>query len=272
MNIDSLIKKTLHQSIQSQIPYSTGLNSAYKLVLADGSKVFIKYQKKADELLLKEAKELQLLEQFIKVPEILYSDEYNLILSFIETDHSSNWVDVGKQLARLHNQEHNYFGFEFDNKIGSTPQNNAVDKQIDNWSEFYWHYRLKPQIELANKSGYLSQVLLQSLNRLASLLALWLPSNIKPVLLHGDLWSGNVLCSKDTAYFIDPACYYGHSEMDLALANMFGGFGTDFFQTYHQVHPRQPDFNQRQYLYQLYHYLNLVLHDLLNRNQTNWYD
>ena len=67
MNIDSLIKKTLHQSIQSQIPYSTGLNSAYKLVLADGSKVFIKYQKKADELLLKEAKELQLLEQFIKV-------------------------------------------------------------------------------------------------------------------------------------------------------------------------------------------------------------
>ena len=135
MNIDSLIKKTLHQSIQSQIPYSTGLNSAYKLVLADGSKVFIKYQKKADELLLKEAKELQLLEQFIKVPEILYSDEYNLILSFIETDHSSNWVDVGKQLARLHNQEHNYFGFEFDNKIGSTPQNNAVDKQIDNWSE-----------------------------------------------------------------------------------------------------------------------------------------
>ena len=89
MNIDSLIKKTLHQSIQSQIPYSTGLNSAYKLVLADGSKVFIKYQKKADELLLKEAKELQLLEQFIKVPEILYSDEYNLILSFIETAHSS---------------------------------------------------------------------------------------------------------------------------------------------------------------------------------------
>ena len=85
MNIDSLIKKTLHQSIQSQIPYSTGLNSAYKLVLADGSKVFIKYQKKADELLLKEAKELATvrtcsLRCLSKVWKILGS-QYNLILS-----------------------------------------------------------------------------------------------------------------------------------------------------------------------------------------------
>ena len=75
--------------------------------------------------------------------------------------------------------------------------------------------------------------------------------------MHGDLWSGNVLGSKDSTYFIDnPACYYGHSESDLALANMFGGFGNDFFQIYFQTHPKQPDFEKRQYLYQLYHYLN----------------
>ena len=256
MNIETHIEKILHQSIQSKTDYSTGLNSVYKIVLSDNSKVFVKYQKQANDLLLKEAKELQLLGKFVQVPRVIHADEYSLILSFIEKATPINWADVGKQLAYLHNQESSYFGFEFDNKIGTTPQYNATSKKIDNWAEFYWHYRLKPQIELAHKNNYLAKELYKALNQIVSNLPIWLPNSIKPVLLHGDLWSGNVLGSKDSTYFIDPACYYGHSESDLALANMFGGFGNDFFQIYFKTHPKQPDFEKRQYLYQLYHYLN----------------
>ena len=149
MNIETHIEKILHQSIQSKTDYSTGLNSVYKIVLSDNSKVFVKYQKQANDLLLKEAKELQLLDKFVQVPRVIHADEYSLILSFIEKATPINWADVGKQLAYLHNQESSYFGFEFDNKIGTTPQYNATSKKIDNWAEFYWHYRLKPQIELA---------------------------------------------------------------------------------------------------------------------------
>ena len=94
----------------------------------------MKYQKQANDLLLKEAKELQLLSKFVQVPHVIHADEYSLILSFIEKATSINWADVGKQLAYLHNQESSYFGFEFDNKIGTTPQYNATSKKIDIWS------------------------------------------------------------------------------------------------------------------------------------------
>ena len=66
MNIETHIEKILHQSIQSKTDYSTGLNSVYKIVLSDNSKVFVKYQKQANDLLLKEAKELQLLASLFK--------------------------------------------------------------------------------------------------------------------------------------------------------------------------------------------------------------
>ena len=50
--------------------------------------------------------------------------------------------------------------------------------------------------------------------------------NVKPSLLHGDLWSGNYLISDSgIPYLIDPSVYYGHSEIDIAISKLFGGFG-----------------------------------------------
>ena len=59
-----------------------------------------------------------------------------------------------------------------------------------------------------------------------------------------------------TAVIFDAASFYGHSEYDLGIAKMFGGFGQAFFTAYHHVIPKAPGFDQRNELYQLFHYLN----------------
>jgi fructosamine-3-kinase len=73
------------------------------------------------------------------------------------------------------------------------------------------------------------------------------------------LWSGNVGCNPETGepIIFDPATYYGHSEAELSIMKMFGGFSDSFFNSYHSILPKHEEkFNERQQLYQLYHYLN----------------
>nr|XP_027777999.1 fructosamine-3-kinase isoform X2 [Marmota flaviventris] len=79
---------------------------------------------------------------------------------------------------------------------------------------------------------------------------------IVPALLHGDLWSGNVAEDDEGPIIYDPASFYGHSEFELAIALMFGGFPRSFFTAYHRKIPQAPGFDRRLLLYQLFNYLN----------------
>ena len=80
---------------------------------------------------------------------------------------------------------------------------------------------------------------------------------IRPSLLHGDLWSGNYSADADgNPSIFDPACYYGHHEADLGITRMFGGFGPDFYDAYHEVIPKADGFAKRAMLYELHHHLN----------------
>lgn len=79
---------------------------------------------------------------------------------------------------------------------------------------------------------------------------------IVPALLHGDLWSGNVAEDEQGPLIYDPASFYGHSEFELAIASMFGGFPRSFFTAYHRKIPKAPGFEKRLLLYQLFNYLN----------------
>src|SRR5690554_7653807 len=72
-------------------------------------------------------------------------------------------------------------------------------------------------------------------------------------LLHGDLWAGNyIIGQKNQPVLYDPAIYYGHREMDLAMTQLFGGFSTDFYMTYQEVYPLVKDWEERVKLFQLY--------------------
>lgn len=79
---------------------------------------------------------------------------------------------------------------------------------------------------------------------------------VVPALLHGDLWGGNIAECSDGPIIFDPASFYGHSEYELGIAGMFGGFNKSFYSAYHSKIPKTPGFEKRQQLYQLFHYLN----------------
>ena len=80
--------------------------------------------------------------------------------------------------------------------------------------------------------------------------------SVFPSLLHGDLWSGNMAQSGSEPVIFDPASFYGHHEYDLAIGKMFGGFGSEFQKSYHNIIPKEPGFETRSELYQLFHCLN----------------
>ncbi|KAL8610891.1 hypothetical protein ACOMHN_056746 [Nucella lapillus] len=80
--------------------------------------------------------------------------------------------------------------------------------------------------------------------------------DITPALLHGDLWSGNASEIADAPVVFDPASFYGHSEFELAIASIFGGFPQSFFNSYFNVIPKAAGFQSRLELYKLFHYLN----------------
>ena len=257
VSIESHIQQHLNRQVAHKQSVSTGLFEAYQVTLNNGQKVFIKVQTQPNQQLINEGRELALLGKTIHTPKVLGSCEQCLILEWIDTsDNPSIQAQMGLELAKLHKNTTQYFGFEFDNKIGQTPQPNAVNKKLTNWSEFYWAYRLYHQIKLANQRGLIKPIEYQQLLTIESVLPNLLDNSIKPALLHGDLWSGNVLSGKNYPHFIDTASYYGHREIDFALTFMFAGFTDKFYQSYNNAYPFDEGFDERKPLYMLYHSLN----------------
>ncbi|WP_262711445.1 MULTISPECIES: fructosamine kinase family protein [Flavobacteriaceae] len=112
--------------------------------------------------------------------------------------------------------------------------------------------RLKPQVKLAFDTGALKTKELHLFESLYKQLPTIFPIE-NPSVIHGDLWSGNFIATTNNkAVFIDPAVYYGHREVDLAMSLLFGGFSNIFYTTYNEVYPLQKGFNNRKDIYNLY--------------------
>ncbi|NEX16586.1 MAG: hypothetical protein C1943_08160 [Halochromatium sp.] len=160
---------------------------------------------------------------------------------------------AGRQLAAMHRCRRERFGWDRDNTIGSTPQPNPA---YDDWVSFWADQRLGFQLKLAAENGYrgrLQQRGAQLLERFGALI----DHDPAPSLLHGDLWGGNLGYAQDGAPVIfDPACYYGDREADLAMTELFGGFGMHFRAAYEEAWPLAPGYPVRKQLYNLYHVLN----------------
>jgi fructosamine-3-kinase len=124
------------------------------------------------------------------------------------------------------------FGLKYDNYIGSLPQSNSQKKS---WTEFFIEERLEKQIALVKNSGAIDRSTVQQFNSLYKRLHEIIPEE-SPSLIHGDLWNGNFMTGADgKAWLIDPAVYYGHREMDLAMSKLFGGFSTEFYESYYEA-------------------------------------
>jgi len=257
MSIDQHIEFQLGCKVIDKKTISTGEISSFKILTSSGLSIFAKYQDINNNNLINQASELILLSSCMPTPKVLGFSKNCLLLEWIETSHNNNYqAEIGKILANLHKRTNKYFGFDYDNTIGEMPQYNAVNQSITSWSYFFWEYRLSFQIKNALKNNLISineyKKLLITKLKIENLL----DNSIKPSLLHGDLWSGNVINGINSPIFIDTSCYYGHSEADLALTYMFGGFGNDFYKTYEVYNPLESGSEQRKPIYMLYHYLN----------------
>lgn len=157
---------------------------------------------------------------------------------------------LGEQLAQLHLQRQPYFGWHIDNTIGSTSQ---VNPQTDDWITFWRQSRLNFQLNLVG-SQRLALLGEQLSERLGDFFQGYTPL---PSLLHGDLWGGNAASLADgTPVMFDPACYFGDRETDLAMTELFGGFGQGFYAAYNGIWQLDSGYRIRKNLYNLYHILN----------------
>ncbi|WP_438971322.1 fructosamine kinase family protein [Methylophaga sp.] len=161
---------------------------------------------------------------------------------------------LGQQLAELHKTQQPYFGWHMDNTIGSTPQIN--DREHD-WLTFWQHERLGKQLEFAAKNGFGGRLQSQGEKLQINLDKILQGHQPHPSLLHGDLWGGNASADDEgNPVIFDPACYYGDREADLAMTELFGGFGGDFFAAYNDTYPVEDGYPIRKTLYNLYHIIN----------------
>jgi fructosamine-3-kinase len=164
-----------------------------------------------------------------------------------------NPAEAGSLLAALHRTTAEAFGWERDNTIGSTPQPNGRDAD---WVRFWRERRLGFQLALAADNGY-GGALQTAGERLLQEFPAFLDHTPRPSLLHGDLWGGNLGYDEEgNPVVYDPAVYYGDREADLAMTELFGGFGPRFYDVYRDDWPLDPGYKVRRTLYNLYHILN----------------
>jgi protein-ribulosamine 3-kinase len=160
---------------------------------------------------------------------------------------------AGRKLAAMHRISQPQFGWHRDNTIGSSPQRN---QQTDSWVAFWREQRLGFQLQLAANNGYRGNLQRKG-ERLMDRFHDLLTHQPSPSLLHGDLWGGNLAYDRSGQPVIyDPAVYYGDREADLAMTELFGGFGNRFYDAYRESWPLSPGYSTRKILYNLYHILN----------------
>ena len=250
------------------------INKAYGLTLNTGDKIFMKANAKTNAAFFTaEAEGLCAIAstKAISTPKIICTgtDEgedvgYSfLLLEYIKSSGKipTYWETFAQELAAMHKADVRVvasgdadkpFGFSQDNFIGARPQQNT---KSSSWISFFRDQRLAPQFKAAD--SYFTAADREKITKLLDNMDRFLIEPEQPSLLHGDLWSGNLMCGSDgKAMLIDPACYVGHREADLAMTELFGGFPQSFYDAYKEAFPLQPGYEERRDLYNLYQLLN----------------
>lgn len=241
-------------------PVSGGsINDTYRLVTPNHPGFFLKRNDatRYPGLLDREKNSLQFLaaQRCIALPSVvfcgLHGPDQLLVLEWIDTGPHTTvfWQRFGEQLARLHRCTSDRFGFSEDNDIGSLPQ---VNTPTESWTAFFIRCRLAPQVSLAAEAKLLPPNVTTLFEQLYARMD-QLFNTEPPSLLHGDLWSGNFLCNMQSEpVLIDPAVYYGHRSMDLAMTTLFGGFHPSFYEAYHYHFPLPTGYREQWEVCNLY--------------------
>ncbi len=234
------------------------INAAYQL-RTDKGDFFLKTNQalKFPKMFEREAEGLKALSatKSFQIPSVIdfgsYLSDTFLLLSWVEQGAPSKsfWDDFGYQLAKLHTTTAEEFGWNSDNYIGSLVQHN---QQMKSWSDFFVLQRLEPQAKMAREAGLLGASHLTVFEQLFHRMEDLFPVE-PPALVHGDLWSGNyMITAEGKPLIMDPAVYFGHREMDLAMTRLFGGFDDQLYRSYNEVFPLEAGWEERMSLCNLY--------------------
>eukprot|EP00794_Sanderia_malayensis_P014106 gene14106-15580_t len=289
-DLQSFVEESLGVELKDLGAVGGGCISNSRTYSTDTGKLFVKtYElEKGKVMFTGEFESLKALNQTntvavpcpIKLLDYESNKECVMIIEHVDMRSLSKYqAKLGEQLARLHlhnesllaikeekekrigKAEHltavDEFGFHVPTCCGMIPQDNTWNKS---WVEFYAQQKLQAQINLIQQE-YQDRELEECWSELQlKISTLFKGIEIKPALVHGDLWSGNASETSSGPIIYDPASFYGHSEYDLGIAGMFGGFTKQFYGAYHALIPKSSGFEDRHNLYMLFHYLNHLNH------------
>jgi len=205
----------------------------------------------------------------LRIPRVFHYGDYQksrgsfIVMEYLNLGSRTDDHSLGCAVARMHlakptlasGNPTGSFGFQVDNTIGDTPQPNGWSDGggTEQWIEFYAKRRIEHQLNLAGDS-YCSNLWQQSI--LPHLPKLFEDvENIRPSLLHGDLWSGNIGSADGSPSIFDPAVYWGHHEAEWGMS-WCAGLTNSFWEGYRSLIPEDKGFVDRKPLYLAYHYLN----------------
>lgn len=252
--IYSEVEQALDLHITAVAPLSAANNAQiYRLAFANGE---VRVAKVAEKGLETEAWMLKYLREksSLPVPEVFYSNEHVIIMEFVQ---STGMIDyriesaAAEQIAALHGITAEAYGMERDTLVGSLTQPGGWEKD---WSAFFGEKRLLHMARRAISENKIDAKMLTQIEKLAAKLPAMLKGAQPPSLVHGDIWSGNIIAGRGRiAAFLDPAIYYGDAEVELAFIRLFNTFSDSFFAKYNEIRPiRAGFFEERADIYSLY--------------------
>ena len=221
---------------------------------AGGERYALKVDRQQGGALAVEGRMLDYLERRTALPApraVAYDDGY-LLMTWVEGGGGGGGeLHAADLLADLHDLSADAYGFEFDTVIAALHQPNPWTPC---WLDFFAEQRVVEMAKQAYDAGNLPGELLRRAERLAGRLSDWLEEPVKPGLVHGDVWSGNVMGRGGRITgFIDPALYFADPEVELAFITLFSTFGDPFFSRYAERRGLSPQFwDAKRPLYNLY--------------------
>jgi fructosamine-3-kinase len=252
--------------VTAATPVSGGdIARAYRLDTADGP-LFLKTRPDPmPGLFEREAAGLRALRDTgaVAVPAVVREHATGLVLEWIDVGGRTarSEADLGRRLASLHAIAGPHFG-GLDAAPGGFIGSQPVDlTPTADWPTFYVERRVLPLTKRAVDLGRLDPDALALARRAAGRAADLCGPPEPPALLHGDLWAGNRLVDRaGVNWLIDPAVYWGRREVNLAMMQLFGGFGPAVFAAYEEAHPLAAGWRERVPWYQL---VPLLVHAIL---------
>ncbi len=239
MRLDlAAIGKALGSEVTDCTPLAGGdLGGASRIRLADGRNIVAK----AGPLSVIEAGMLEAIRAAgAPCPAILACDKDWFAMEWIEPEHTDDrWGALADTLAMLNEPASPQYGWHHDYAFGAVPIANG---RQSNWAAFWADNRLLCHV------AFVAPAIGRRIEYVSARIPDLLPSAPSPSLLHGDLWSGNVIFSGDRAWLIDPASYYGHREVDWAMLTLFDHPPDHFFE---RVEP-EAGWRERQPVYRLW--------------------